>query len=240
MKPDADGLTATWAAELPRDFNRKLAAALRSGPQAVQALKAVTALPESLTAAQQALDLALAGDGAYASGALTARLDMLANQPEVTPVWTGPDARESVGRLTVAVLADLISEAQSEVLLVSYATFPSADVRHALDSAVARGVKVTMLLERPADNPHYEGHVDPFPGLAARHLYWPAHERPSGAAMHAKILVIDRRIALVGSANLTGYGLERNLECGLLVRGGPVPGEIASHIFGLRALIADD
>ncbi|WP_425454039.1 phospholipase D-like domain-containing protein [Nocardioides immobilis] len=38
--------------------------------------------------------------------------------------------------------------------------------------------------------------------------------------MHAKVLVVDRRTALVGSANLTGHALERNLECGLLVRGG--------------------
>lgn len=41
--------------------------------------------------------------------------------------------------------------------------------------------------------------------------------------MHAKVQVVDRRTALVGSANLTGYGLERNLECGLLVTGGAVP-----------------
>jgi phosphatidylserine/phosphatidylglycerophosphate/cardiolipin synthase-like enzyme len=48
--------------------------------------------------------------------------------------------------------------------------------------------------------------------------------------MHAKVLVVDRSVALVGSANLTGYGLERNLECGLLIRGGPVPAALAEHL----------
>ncbi len=38
--------------------------------------------------------------------------------------------------------------------------------------------------------------------------------------MHAKVLVVDGRTALVGSANVTGSAMERNLECGLLVRGG--------------------
>ncbi len=54
--------------------------------------------------------------------------------------------------------------------------------------------------------------------------------------MHAKILVVDRRVALVGSANLTGYGLERNLECGLLVRGGPVPRLLVEHLLTARGL----
>lgn len=56
--------------------------------------------------------------------------------------------------------------------------------------------------------------------------------------MHAKVLVVDRRVALVGSANLTGYGLERNLECGLLVRGGLVPAALAEHLLHLRDLQA--
>ena len=231
-----DALAAVWAAELPRELARMLAKALRTGPQAVQALKAVAVLPASLAAVQDALELAKAGDGPYASGALTARIDALANEPDVTPVWTGPDSHQPGGRLTVAVLADLISEARSEILLVSYATFPDAEVRAAMGAAAAKGVRVTTLFEREADNPHYSGHADPFPQLAARRLYWPGEHRPPGAAMHAKILVVDRHTALVGSANLTGPGLEKNLECGLLVRGGRVPGEIAGYILGLKDL----
>jgi phosphatidylserine/phosphatidylglycerophosphate/cardiolipin synthase-like enzyme len=210
---------------------------MRAGPEAVLALKGITVLPGSHAAAEQALQLVKAGEGPYTSGALTARLDVVAERAEVTTVWTGPDSHKPGYRLTVAVLADLISEAQSEILLVSYAIFPDADVRAALSAAAANGVRVTTLFERQVDNPHYESHVDPFPGLEARRLCWPADMRPPGASMHAKILVIDRHTALVGSANLTGFGLEKNLECGLLVRGGPIPREIADHILGLTALL---
>ena len=240
MTPGPDSLAAAWAAELPRDFSRKLAEALRKGPGAVRALRSASFLPASLAAAQHALELAEAGDGPYASGALTARLDVMADQTQVTPVWTGPDSQKPAGRLTVAVLADLISEAQREILLVSYATFPDAEVRATLSAAVARGVRVTTLFEREVDNPNFDGHLDPFPDLLARRLYWPKITRPPGAAMHAKVLVIDRKTALVGSPNLTGFGIEKNLECGLLVRGGRVPGEIADYILGLTALREDE
>jgi cardiolipin synthase A/B len=134
------------------------------------------------------------------------------------------------------VLADLVDDAQQEILLVSYATLPSNDVRSALDAAASRGVEITMLLERNIDNPWFHGLEEPFPQVAARRLCWPATARLPGASMHAKLLIVDRRTALVGSANLTGYGLERNLECGLLVRGGPVPRLLAEHVLSAHGL----
>ena len=204
------------------------------GPGAVQALKAATALTSSLAATRDALQIVQSGDGQYTSGLLRARLDIMGQQPVIIPVWTGPDSHQLVGRLTAPVIADLINEACYEILLVSFATFPDAEVRASLDAAVSRGVAITTLLEREVDNPNYDGCLDPFPGLSATQLYWPAQERPPGAAMHAKVLVVDRRVALVGSANLTGSGLEKNLECGLLVRGGPVPAKISGHVLGLN------
>lgn len=80
-----------------------------------------------------------------------------------------------------------------------------------------------MLTERNADNPGYAPAGTPFPGLDAVRLHWPAPQRPPGAALHAKIVVVDDRVALVGSANLTSRAMEANLECGILIRGGPHP-----------------
>lgn len=39
--------------------------------------------------------------------------------------------------------------------------------------------------------------------------------------------MIDRRVALVGSANVTSSAVARNLECGVLVRDPVVAGDIA-------------
>lgn len=51
--------------------------------------------------------------------------------------------------------------------------------------------------------------------------------------MHAKLLVIDRMTALVGSANVTGHAMAANLECGVLLRGGETPERIHAHVTSL-------
>ena len=63
--------------------------------------------------------------------------------------------------------------------------------------------------------------------------YWPLLRRPRGetghyGAMHVKCLIADRKKALVSSANLTDYALEKNMELGLLVYG-PVAIRLAEH-----------
>ncbi len=236
MTLDLVDVASRWAQELPREFARDLAAALRQGPSALHALQAQVALPVSSAAVRTGLRLAEEGDAAFAAGVLTGQLDAASARPQVTPVWTGPESEVGRGRLTLAVVADLMDEAEHELLLASFATVPGLNVRRALEAAVDRGVSLTLLLERPEDNPRFHGHGDPFSGLPARRLVWPAHARPPEAAMHAKLLVVDRRTALVGSANLTGHALERNLECGLLIRGGPVPERLAEHLLAADGL----
>ena len=230
MIPDPLVFAKRWAEQLPSGFARQLASALREGAPALRLLREDAVLPASVTAATTALGLTAEGQGPFTAGALIARLDVAAEAPSVQPVWTGPEAAASNERLTLGVVADLIAEAEREILVVSYATAPGPAVREALVNAADRGVEITLLLERTVDNPAFGSHGEPFPGLRARRLCWPAKLRPAGASMHAKLLVVDRRTALVGSANLTGAALERNLEAGLLIRGGTLPGRLVDHL----------
>jgi len=155
-------------------------------------------------------------------------------QLAVDAVWTGPNSNITTGRLTWAVISAILDDAQRSILLVGYAVQSEPGVTQALEAAASRGVEITLLLERPADNVSYTGSGPPFPSLPANRLAWPAEQRPSGgAALHAKVLVIDRTVALVGSANVTGWALERNLECGILLRGGLQPALIHDHIEAL-------
>jgi cardiolipin synthase A/B len=236
VNPDPPATARIWAHELPHEFAWRLAGALRDGRRALKQLKGQAALPASTAAVEVALQFERRGDGPYAGGLLAGHLRELADQPHIVPVWTGPESDPGSGRLTLAVVADLIGQAQREILLATYATVPGEDIRQALHAAASRGVEITLLLERAEDNPGFRGLGNPFPGLTARRLTWPREARPAEASMHAKILVVDRRIALVGSANLTGHALERNLECGLLIRGGPVPSQLVAHLLGADSL----
>jgi len=162
-------------------------------------------------------------------------VDRARRRQSVSVVWTGPESHVTSSRLTAATVVDLVSQAKAEILLVSFATQTDQLISVALHQASVRGVAITLLAERHADNPSYSGVSVPFPGLEALRLYWPASERQPGAALHAKIIVIDDRIALVGSANLTSRAMETNLECGILVRGGSQPRAIREHVADLYA-----
>lgn len=233
---DLIALTRLWVAELPRPFVAALAAAALEGPGQMSALVRDTAAPASRSAARQAKEIVKAGDGPYLAGLIRGYAAAAAESVDVRPVWTGPASTVAGSRLTIAVVADLIAEARQEIVLVSYATYPPAGVTAALSEAADRGVGVTLLLERAEDKPGWNGLFEPFPDLAAQVLCWPLAERPAGASLHAKVLVVDRRVALVGSANLTAFAMERNLECGLMVRGGDVPRQIAEHLTSATGL----
>lgn len=229
-------LARQWTAELPEPSARSLAVALRGGPAAVRKFGREVNGAQTKAAATIASKIETT-DGQYLAGLLDGLLDARAHQPTITPVWTGPTTGDASHRLTLAVVADLIAEARNELILVSYATYPSEGIRAALNAAAGCGVAITLLLERAADNPGFKGSITPFPGLDSIQLHWPAAARPNGASMHAKLLVVDRHTALVGSANLTGMALESNLECGVLVRGGSLPGKLAEHVLNAPGLV---
>jgi cardiolipin synthase len=58
-----------------------------------------------------------------------------------------------------------------------------------------------------------------FPGLFQLFSFIPSHAE---ADLHAKIILVDRKYALVGSANLSLRGLMDNHELGLVVEGDTV------------------
>lgn len=152
------------------------------------------------------------------------------------PVWTGPGAAGDQ-RLTPGVLHELVANASQRVLLVSYAAFTLADLAADLSAAVERGCRVDVLFETEEDSAGaFQGaHSTPFGGVHGVHRWrWPADRRPdSGAVLHAKLLVVDGRRALLGSANLTPRALNANLEAGLLVEDPDVAAELEEHVRGL-------
>jgi phosphatidylserine/phosphatidylglycerophosphate/cardiolipin synthase-like enzyme len=48
--------------------------------------------------------------------------------------------------------------------------------------------------------------------------------------MHVKCAVADGRWLFLSSANLTGYAFTLNMELGVLVTGGPLPGQVETHL----------
>lgn len=154
-----------------------------------------------------------------------------------SPVWTGPHATGEQ-RLTAGVLHELIANASDRVLLVSFAAYTLREVADDLESAVGRGCAADVVFETAVDSAGaYDGpRSAPFGQLAGTNRWrWPSDRRSEGAALHAKLLVVDGRRALVGSANLTNRALTANLEAGVLIRDVDVAGSIEAHVRGLMS-----
>jgi phosphatidylserine/phosphatidylglycerophosphate/cardiolipin synthase-like enzyme len=164
-----------------------------------------------------------------------------AGEGKVEVVWTGPGTSEVPSRSTEAVVLEVVSAARHQLLLVTYAAFRYPPLVAALESAAAREVRTQVLVETRAGAGSLLGQEPAvaFAGIPGLKLYhWPPSQRSSGGGslrgrMHTKLVVADRDLAFVTSANLTGNGIEDNLECGLLVRGGPIPGRLLDHVSSL-------
>jgi len=114
--------------------------------------------------------------------------------------------------------------AQSQILLVTPYFVPTIDILKALRSAARRGVDVRIVV--PEKNNHR------YSGMATRALYEELldsgarifHRKPP--FIHAKAMVIDNAVALVGSANIDVRSLELNYETTVLLSGEPAIGKL--------------
>ena len=112
-------------------------------------------------------------------------------------------------------------------------------VINALQRAVRRGVYTRVLLERSKEQ---GGTVSVDSTAMSKQNVPGAHRfewnKPSGgsesrASVHAKCAVADGSVAFVTSANLSDAAMERNMELGVLLRGGHVPRLLDEHLAAL-------
>jgi phosphatidylserine/phosphatidylglycerophosphate/cardiolipin synthase-like enzyme len=179
----------------------------------------------------------LSGDGIALALKVGLEARREADAQRSRPVWTGPGA-SGEQRLTAAVLHELVSAAGQRVLMVSFAASTLKEVAGDLEAAVKRGCVVDVVFETEEDSAGaYSGpKSQPFGKIRGiRRWRWPAGQRQPGAVLHAKLLVVDDRSALVGSANLTHSALTRNLEVGMLIRDAGVAAQLGEHVDRLIA-----
>ena len=129
--------------------------------------------------------------------------------------WMG----RGIGSIESA-LERLFREAEQEIALTAYAISSSVDCLFEwLEASLARGVEVRLIVNRLAKQP--DGVVSRLYYLTSAyphfHLFDFVHE--GEADLHAKAVVVDRRVALIGSSNLSRRGLLANHEIAVLVQG---------------------
>ena len=196
-------------------------------------------LIESLADAIQAAPTVSSGELSAMFRAASATAALAAGASSVELVWTGPATGMVPIRHTAQVLTGLIDEARERLFLVSFVAYRVGGVLDALQRATGRGVRVQVLLEQSKEHGGTVT-VDSI-AMLRRHLpnaqlyEWDkaAADASSTASVHAKCAVADGAVAFVSSANLSEAGMERNMELGILLRGGTVPGQLDRHLHAL-------
>ena len=166
--------------------------------------------------------------------------------PGTQVVWTGPKVEGSFLRATKEVVRELLRGARAELLVVGYWIAARDDgegiieeLIASLSDAVIRGVTVRVVMDERVrsdgrDNGGILRSAWPIGVVLPRLLTWRLSAVDQHLKLHAKVLVVDRTDALVTSANLTSYAMDRNMEMGVRIIGRPAA-DIAQHFDLLAA-----
>ena len=172
-----------------------------------------------------------------AAGHVVARA---AAEHSIELVLTGPTTPVIAARRTEQALLQVINSAKATLFITSFVAYDITSIVNALNNASARGVSVCMLLELSKEHGgsitvDAIGAMRRLAPSAKLYAWNEKNEQFSGGRVHAKIAVADGKTCFITSANLTGFAMERNMEAGVLIVGGPLPLALNQH---LQALIA--
>jgi len=129
-----------------------------------------------------------------------------------------------------SALERLFTSAEQEITLTVYALGTNPEqVAKWLEDALSRGLSIRMIVNRSEEQP--VATISKLKNLASHYPHFQLFrfEGPEKSDLHAKAIVADRKLALVGSSNLSWHGMVTNHELALLVEGKPAA-EVASAL----------
>lgn len=134
-----------------------------------------------------------------------------------------------IGKAFIEKVIPLVVAAKESIDIIIYEMrlrpgddeHPVSVLALALKDAKERGVKVRALVSSPAVKAHLEGYT-----LEAKILYTPK-------LMHAKMMLIDNVVAIVGSHNYTQSAFASNIEISLSVRLSSAKNELVDYFKNL-------
>ena len=156
--------------------------------------------------------------------------------------WTGPVAGEVSFRRTEQAILEVLESAQERILLVSYAVYSISNVAEVLVRKAQDGVRLRVVIETP-NRIEGQGEYDTIRALGkdiarcSALYFWPPDKRSSHGStigkLHVKCAVADGNWLFLSSANLTHQAFSTNMELGVSIHGGDLPGQVEKQFRGL-------
>ena len=132
---------------------------------------------------------------------------------------TGTDILVDGVRGTESTIRDIVTGVRSELHVMAYvmsrhATWLLDDIQNALD----RGITTTLVINRlQAQDFVIRNRLCRW-SRSYPHFMLRSYDK-GDKSVHAKVVVADRNIAVVGSANFSWHGMATNYEVGVLLEG---------------------
>lgn len=179
------------------------------------------------------------------------RSQFRASADEVSLIMSGPDVPGVPTADTAAAVQTLIQGAESEILVVGYVVRKGRALFHRLVDRMAAkpDLRVSMILniarsqgDTSLDSEIVRRFVMDFqkrewPGEVLPAIYYDPRaltEKPADrASLHAKCVIVDRREAIITSANFTEAAHHRNIEAGVVLRSAAHAGRLADYFDGM-------
>jgi len=133
---------------------------------------------------------------------------------KTTLVWTGPVMYNKFADNTSSTMIEMINSAKKTIIMLEFVmTHNTSKIFQSLINASKRGVSIKLVFndgekEKPKVHKMWEPRV-PFPNI------YSYNSKKKGTSLHAKVLIVDSNQILTTSANLTGYGIDQNIEMGI-------------------------
>ena len=156
---------------------------------------------------------------------------------QVELVWTGPETAHALNRDTAVVVRELFGQATESVVVAGFAVYQGRDVFRKLaermEACPALQVRLYLNVQCSLKDNSLDSEIvrrfarkfidqDWPTGSRLPEVYYDprslAADPVKRSSLHAKCVVVDRRVALVTSANFTQAAQERNIEAGVVVR----------------------
>ncbi len=138
-------------------------------------------------------------------------------------VVTFPGSDSISARHTLHVLRQMLASAKREVLVAGFAITQEGGLLPLLVEAARRGLKILLVCSNWKDS---RGNTavtlidEQWPTNVLRPDIHEYNNNPgTGAGMHIKCVLVDGTDILIGSANFTFFGLNRNFEMGIRING---------------------
>ena len=239
---------------------RSLAASLRDGPLAVGLSRHALAQVIGPQAAAVHGNLEELQKQGMAPAHIALMLETIAQTRERTAdpqllfelVLSGPEVPGVPTADTAATLQTLLENAQTEILLIGYTVHngkklfrrlaermessPALRVMFCLD--IARKLSDTSLASEIVRRFAHDFVTKHWPGARLPEVFYDpralAERWEERASLHAKCVIVDRRIAIVTSANFTEAAQRRNIEVGVLIRHEPFVARLSVYFEALR------